>query len=305
MRILFFFFKLALFCGTLGILVYFFGGTLWLKIGSYGLQQDVEQLPRYFHNISIYNKLCQESPQSSENSVPFAFQLRFLDDRVYALELVCTLIESSPIELKRGSLPPFIARAPGSAGFSYPIAQPEDSVSAIRLRSLNKEIGMQLSGDAVSLSSDIHPIVGLYPRAECASFGYQCCSQGSQAGKGALMTGPVTDCASTCFASCSNLPFVELFNSDPPYEQETREIEMPVSTLDVVFNYGVNPKTVKNVHISFGDGQEQDSPLADGIFSHTYTCDGPCTYTASLTTIDGSGVSSVETSQSKIYIVKR
>lgn len=305
MRILSFFFKLALFCGVLGVLIYLFGGSLWLKVGSYALQQDVEQMPLYYRNISVYEKLCKESPQSSENSVPLAFQLRFLNDRAYAIEVVCTLIESSPIEIKRGTLPPLISKVPGSAGFSYPLSQTEDVESAIRLRSINKEIGIKLSGETVSISENIQPIVQLYPRAECVSFGYQCCTDGSQAGKGDILRAPIADCAARCFASCTSLPFVELFNSDPPYTQEAREIEMTDTTLNVVFNYGVNPKTIKNVHIDFGDGEQQDSNLPDGIFSHTYTCSGPCTYTVFLSTTDAGNVSSVETSQSKIYIVKR
>src|SRR5258708_6153576 len=103
MRILAFFLRLLVFSAIIGVFVYFFGGTIWLKVGSYGFSQDITQLTLYDKNIATYNKICQTSPGSSENSVPLSFQLRFIDDRQYALEVVCTLIENTPIEIKRAS----------------------------------------------------------------------------------------------------------------------------------------------------------------------------------------------------------
>ena len=305
MRIFFFFLKLAIFSSVVGALVYFFGGTLWLQVGSYAFQQDVAQLPLYDHNIAVYTHMCQQSPQASDNSTPIEFQIRFLDDRQYVVEVVCSLIENSPIEIKRATLPLFIAKLPGSAGLVFPVDPSVEVTSAVRLGSINKQLGIELKGDTVSTGQAIEPLVGLYPKAECASFGYSCCTEGSQAGKGDPLSRSVTDCPTRCFPACGSVPFVELFNSDPPYEQESREVSMNGNSLDVIFNYGVNPKTVKNVHIEYGDGKNQDSTLADGIFSHTYTCSAACRYVVTLTTTDSSGVSSVETSQSKIYIVKK
>lgn len=305
MRILSFFFKLVLLGGAVSAFIYFFGGLLWLKVGTYAFLRDVNHLPLYDSDISTYLQLCQQAPESSDNSTPYAFQLRFLDDRRYVVELVCTLIENSPIELKQGSLPPFITKVPGSAGFTYPIEQQEPVTSAIVLFSVNKHMGVQLQGDTVTTGPEIESLVGTYPKSMCVSFGYQCCDSESQAGQGQLLSRSVTDCPTRCFPACGSLPFVELFNSDPPYEQTSREIAMTTNTMDVIFNYGVNPKTAKNVHIEYGDGKTQDSSLVDGIFTHTYLCTGACTFTVKLTVTDENGVSSVENSQSTIYIVKK
>lgn len=305
MRILGFFFRLLVVAGVIGAFVYFLGGTLWLQVGTYNFRTDVEQLTRYPRNIADYTQMCQHSPQSSENSTPLGFELRFLDERNYVVEVVCTLIENSPIEIKQGSLPPLITKLPGSAGFYYPLDQKEVVTSAVRLFSINKEVGIALTGDTLTVGPDIYSVIGNFPKAECSAFGYSCCNVGSQVGQGNQLTRVVTDCATSCFPVCGTVPFVEFFNSDPPYETQTREIVMSADTLDVVFNYNISPKDIKNVHINFGDGNEQNSTYADGIFTHTYSCPGPCRIAAVISATDAAGVSSIESEETKIYIVRR
>lgn len=305
MRILSFFFRLFVITGIVGVFVYFFGGTIFLMVGTYNFRQQVEQLPLYSRNIADYAQMCQHSPQSSENSTPLGFEIRFLDDQRYVVEVICTLIENSPIEIKSGSLPPLIAKMPGSAGFFYPLEQKELVTSALRLKSINKELGMALIGDTVSVGDSIQPVIGGFPKGECASFGYFCCGEGSEVGQGVALTQVVTNCANRCFPVCKQVPFVELFNSDPAFAPNSREVVMTGPTLDVIFNYGISPKTIKNVHIDFGDGSVQESIYADGIFTHTYSCPGPCRLVVKLSATDAVGTPSIETDESKIYIIRR
>lgn len=305
MRILFFFIRLAVLAAVLGVFIYFVGGTLWLKIGSYGFQQDIQELPLLSKKVTEYTQVCQNAPQSSDNSIPLGFQLRFLNDQEYVTEVVCSLIENVPIEIKRGKLPPLLTKAPGSAGIYYPLEQTTLYTSSLRLKSINKELGFSLEGDVFKMGLDIQPLAGLYPKAECNAFGYACCNSASEIGKNQLIGKMVTDCPTNCFAACKSVPFVALFNSDPPYDSQTREIALTTDNLSVLFNYSINPKTVTSVHIDYGDGTGEDSQYADGIFTHTYACMGGCHYTVSLTSKDADGVSSLETGESKIYIVRR
>ncbi len=305
MRILYFFFRLLLLAAAVGAFIYFLGGNIWLQIGTYPFRQDIEQLTIYNRQLAAYTQMCQNSPESSAYSTPLGFELRFLDERKYVIEVVCKLIEGSPIEIKSGSLPLFISKLPGSAGFFFPLDERETVISAVRLFSFNKELGVALEGDTVKTGNDIQPILGNFPRAACVSFGYACCEEGSQSGQGEMLTRAVTDCPTRCFPSCASVPFVELFNSDPPYEPQSREIVMTESQMAVVFNYGISPKTISSVHIDFGDGSGEDSTYADGIFTHTFSCPGPCRYSAKLSARDSKGVSSIETNESKIYIIRR
>lgn len=291
--------------GLIGVFIYFLGGTLWLQVGTYNFRSEVESLPRLARNVADYTAMCQHSPQSSDNSTPLGFEIRFLDDRHYVVEVVCTLIENSPIELKRGSLPPLITKMPGSSGIYYPLDQQTINLSAVRLFSINKELGISLSGDEVKVGTDIQAVIGDFPKAECAAFGYSCCTVAATVGQGVPLTGVVTDCAQNCFASCKSVPFIELFNSDPAYEPERREITMTSASLDVVFNYAISPKTVNKIHIDFGDGSTQDSTYPDGIFTHTFSCAGPCNYTVKLSAVSADGTASLDTNEAKIYIIRR
>lgn len=305
MRILGFLFRLAVILTLVGAFIYTLGGTIWLQVGTYTFRTDVEQLPRYNRNIADYTAMCQNSPQSSENSTPLGFEIRFLNDQEYVVEVVCRLIENAPIELKKGRLLPFISKLPGSAGIFYPIEQQEVFTSAVRLKSINKEIGVALVGDTLKVGQEISAVIANFPKAECLSFGYSCCNLSSQTGKGEPLTRVVTDCPTSCYSACGTVPFVELFNSDPPYDRQTRELVMSGDSLDVLFNYGINPKDVKNVSIDYGDGTVENSPYPDGIFTHTFSCAGPCRMIVKITATDKAGLSSIETEETKIYIIKR
>jgi hypothetical protein len=305
MRVLQFFFQIFLFIGVVGGLIYFFGGNIWLRVGSFSFVEDVKALANSNKQLQQYTSMCQQAPASSESSSPLGVQLRFLDNQRYVTELVCTLIESSPLILKEGKLPLFIAKDPGSSGFFY--ASSGSNLASVSLTSIGKHIFVELNNDTVTLEATTQAPQNQYPKSECISFGFSCCADDSLVGEGDVRSLGVIDCPTSCFPICQKVPYIELFASDPPSTLDTHELALSSSTADVVFNYGVSSANgkIESVTIDYGDGEVQTSTVAQGIFTHTYTCNGPCKYTASLKVQDASGKTSVESMNSKIYIVRK
>lgn len=305
MRVLSYLFKLSLVSLIVGALIWLFGGYIWLSVGTYNFINDVWQLPLLNRNLAVYMQMCARAPEGSENSVPKAFALRFVDERNYVVELVCSLIEDSPIQIKTGSLPMFITRNPGSSGFIFWLDDKSGTHSALRLTSLRHALGVELRGDTVVKGNQIQEIASEYPHSTCQARLFTCCAPGSQLGVGEALNVGVTDCPQSCFLQCKNVPFIEVFGSDPGYEPQTRELMMSDASLDVIFNYSVLPKTVDLVTMDFGDGTTQTSSYSEGIFVHTYVCEGSCKFTAALVARDADGSTSVDTSNAKIYIIRR
>lgn len=305
MRILSFFFKFGLFLVVLGALGYLFGGTLWLKMGTFGFINEVNALTNTNKQLQQYTPMCQQASSASQDSTPLGVQLRFTNNTHYVIELVCSLIEDSPIKIREGNLLPLITKDPGSAGFYYAVSGQNDAW--VSLGSLGKHAYITLKDDTVSLHDTAETVLNSLPKSECDSFGYSCCNDGSLLGEGEARIDGVTDCPGKCFPVCQKVPYVELFASDPAATIDTRELTLTQATNDIVFNYGVNSANGKitEVQIDYGDGATDSSTLPQGVFTHTYNCSGPCKYTVSLQARDITGKVSIATQESKIYIVKK
>ncbi|PWU22885.1 hypothetical protein C5B42_04855 [Candidatus Cerribacteria bacterium 'Amazon FNV 2010 28 9'] len=307
MRILHFFLQVLILCIFISLFVYFWGGQLWLKVGTYQFIQDGMSLPAGAKQLEAYTQMCAQAPSSSDASTPIGMQLRFNDNTSYSIELVCSLIENSPIHIKDGKLPPLISKDPGSAGFFYSFSG--DNLASVSLSSLGKHQIVMLKNDSVYLSDTDEASQNQYPQSVCTSFGYSCCNNQSNVGVGDVRSLGVVDCPTACYRSCTALPYVELFDTDPAVSVSTRETVMKSASQDFIFNYGVHPSVatekVTTVHIDYGDGQSQDSTQAEGIFTHTYTCQTSCRFTVKLTISDTAKKTSIESPGSIIYIVKR
>jgi hypothetical protein len=304
MRVLRFFFQLFILAAIVGVFMYTIGGTVWLTASTSHFLNDVKSLSRLSQKIQQYIPACQEAPGSSENSSPNGFQLRFTDNHHYVIELVCSLIEDTPIQLSEGTLPPFITKDPGSSGFYY--SQAEDLTANIQLRSFGKTKVIQARTDKISFPAT-YDTSSTVPKNTCSGFGYFCCNDQSQTGTGEHRTEGITDCPAQCYATCNTIPFVEFFASDPVANVNASEIAMTTSSLDVTFNYGVQTPDdkVSAVTIDYGDGNTQDASELQGIFVHTFTCDSTCRYKVTLRVTDTKGRTSVENKTGTIYIVRR
>lgn len=305
MRILRFFIQILILAGIIGAVVYFFGGTVWLHAATSQIQSDARFLVDMQANSDIYLKDCQSAPSSSDASSPIAYQLRFTDPTHYNIEVVCSLIENAPLLIRSEQLPLGISTLPGSSGLYFPVAG--DSNSSVTLRSLGKEEMLSLVHDVVTYGTPTSKPPSDLPRSQCSGFGYQCCEGQSQSGIGTSLTSGILDCPGKCFLTCANIPYIQVFTSDPPPTLDLREVLMQTNSLDVTFSYGIQSPDaqLKNVHIDFGDGTSQDTQVGQGIFEHTYTCQTTCRYSARISGTDTRGLKTVENLGSTIYIVKK
>lgn len=305
MRILRFFVQFGVLALIVAAFVWLVGGTIWLRMATIPFQQEVKTLTEMNKQFQSYTQRCQSAPSSTQDSSPIGVQIRFVDDQSYVVELVCSLIESQPIELHTGKLPPLITRAPGSAGFFYSNAGGSDT--GVDLVSLGKHLSMVLEKDTFSIGKSIAIPDAAYPQNSCKGFGFSCCSDQSGVGDGVQKSVGVLDCPTSCFERCSSVPFVELFTSDPLATFDLHEINLSKESQSVTFSYAVTStnSTVASVSIDYGDGSNDSATTSQGIFSHTYTCASGCRYTVKIAGKDALGKSSLESPQSTLYIVRK
>lgn len=285
--------------------MYFIASQMWLAIGSRQFMSDIAVLEDLVDNPSGNAKRCQNAPASSKFSVPRAVQLRFTNDSSYVVELVCSLIENTPVQITQGTLPYLITKTPGTSGFYVDLAKPQ--ASAVTLRSLYAHTDFNFSGKLLPASQKIpgEKTVSV-PATSCAGWGYQCCQSPSEIGSGASESTGVLDCPTTCFGVCTPRPYIVAFVSDP-YPASNNEIVMDSDTLTVTFSYTaeLTGGAISGVNIDYGDGQKDSSTEATGVFTHSYSCSGPCRFSAQITASDTKGNSSLATDTATLYIVRR
>lgn len=243
---------------------------------------------------------CVNAPGSSPYSVPIAYQLRFLTDSEYQVELVCSYIEEAPVLMRTGKLPFLVTKLPGSTGFYYSLSKREQS--SVGLSAIWFTRFFVLDGITVSKSNSL--VKNVNPISVCSGYGYTCCEQGVYAGVGDVNSN-AKDCPSTCFSACSPLPYVESFNADP-YPLDGSTIQMQGTSQNVIFSYAASSRGPKiaYVTINYGDGSQDKSVEKSGIFTHQFECASSCRIPVTLTATDVTGQVSVENPHATLYIVK-
>lgn len=291
-----------LFAITFGI-VYGIAPLVLLNVAKNTITKELETFASYTLDRQNYARQCIKAPAASNQSQPLALQLRFLDSQNYAVELICSLVEDTPISISSGILPPTVIKEPGSSGFYLDFNNPRPH--SLRLVSLWKTQDISFDGKTVSTSPVAQVPQSSVPRTVCAGAGYQCCMSATQRGEGDAFVG-ATDCANECYSVCTPLPYILTFSSDP-YPETDQRVSLTSETQDVTFSYvaDVADSEISQVTISFGDGQEAISTDASGIFTHTYYCPSSCVYEAVIRATDATGNVSVENDLSKLYIERR
>ncbi|MEP7167379.1 MAG: hypothetical protein ABI758_05365 [Candidatus Woesebacteria bacterium] len=304
MRIVGFFIRSLLTLAVLAVIVYLIGGQIWMAVGLGTFFSDISRLEDAVTDVVSDSRLCQSAPASSVYSTAKAVQLRFTDERSYRVEIVCTLIEDTPVALVEGKLPMFIQKAPGSSGFYVNLSAPE--ATSFTIRSLRAEKKLVFDEKLLVAGSALPQLTSAaVPRTSCAGFGSKCCQSATEKGVGTAQSAGVLDCPGACFSSCQSIPSVVALTSDP--YPSNNEVIMNETSLTVTFSYTTTYPggKISKVTIDYGDGSTDDSTETIGVFTHTYTCVGPCRYKAGLHVVDSSGNSSVESDASTLYIVRR
>lgn len=255
-----------------------------------------------FENIGAiqftYNKQCKAAPSASPLSAPVALQLRFIDEKTYVIEVICSFIENTPVVITRGTLPRLVTKDPGSSGIYVDGKNPESA--SFSLRSFFQTKNISFDGKSVSSTALPNATQSTLPITVCTGYGYQCCDGATQKGEG--KTASASDCQSSCFAVCKNLPYVLSFSADPyPVNQEIR---MDSDTVDVSFSYAADLSggKIARVIIDYGDGTLDVSTESTGIFNHTFICPSVCTIPVTIKAEDATGLSSVANESATLYI---
>ena len=149
-------------------------------------------------------------------------QLRFVNDREYILETVCSDFPKRPIIIESRTLPVLVKKVAGGSGFIFDLR--EKKASQIILNALGKELTIfkeinELASGKAPTSIDYYP----GPASECEGFNYQCCQNDIEQGVGTRQE-LATDCAKTCFSSCRPRPLVIAFNAMPASSSSKRTV---------------------------------------------------------------------------------
>lgn len=264
------------------------------------MKDELESLNPDLARTEHREQSCVNAPGSSPYSVPIAYQLRFVDDTNYQVELLCSYIEETPVLMRTGKLPFFVRKVAGSTGFYYSLSKREKS--SVRLSAVWYLRSMLLDGITVETSRET--VQNVNPKSVCSGYGYTCCEQGVYAGVGDVYSN-VKDCPSTCYSACSPLPYVESFNADP-YPEDGSTIVMRGTSQQVIFSYAASSRGPKiaYVTINYGDGSHDQSTEKSGIFTHQFECTSSCRIPVTLTATDVTGQVSVENPHATLYIVK-
>jgi len=284
----------------------FFGARevlLWWA--SRSLTQAVAELART-QVKGTYAQQCQRLVGSNVfTAITPEYQLRFLSNTEYALEVVCGDTVKEPILISRKQLPILVSKVPGSSGIlpTAPLSGVRLTVFAEQLAILQEFIGylpaFLVRERAVVLSQgavlvDTNPAeLGVGPSTSCEGYGYICCDSQTQMGAGESLTG-AQNCPTACFSSCISRPVLLSFTTSPFLSPQTRSLTV-ASGGTVSFHYVADAgKAELTVVLRFGDGQQTQLQGATGSVDHRYTCPtATCQYTAQLELTDSWGVSAL------------
>lgn len=305
MRILRLLITFLVWLALLSAFVYFIGTRLWLFVGSTLFIQDAQVLVKQLAKEESFADRCAQAPTASSLTRPKALQLRFLNESDFVVEIVCSFIEDSPIQLYESSLPPFVRKAAGASGFYFDLARRQET--SIRLQVFSHEQDLTFTGLKVLRANlPSAPAAQPYPATACTAFGLQCCTLDVQRGVGNQMMDGVTDCPRSCYAACAAIPYLQSFSADP-YPEANNEVVLTSPTQDVVFSYTASHADgqIRSVEIDYGDGKKETSNRPNGVFTHTYTCETECRYPVVIRATDSNGNVSVANTSSTLYIVRR
>ena len=251
MRIIRFFSSTLIFIIFLLLIGIFFGREVLLIMATSDLKRAANSLLSKSHLVNCYDGFSRS---------PSAWgQLRFIDEKNYVLETVCSDFPKRPILIESKSLPVFVKKVDGASGFIFNLQKPH--ASQISLNSLGKEqtiykeINELVSGEAPAL---IDYTAG--PASECQAFNYQCCQEDAELGIGKRQE-LASDCSKNCYQSCQPRPLVLSFNAMPA-SLENRRIVYTRPEQSVTFAFVVSDgKQELFAGQVMLDNKKDDSPL--------------------------------------------
>lgn len=333
MRIIKFLFFSLLWILGLGSIIFFLGRELLLVWQSSVIKSDYNSLLNNNHAV-----ICTEKYSYAQDSWS---QLRFVSNKEYKLEAICSDFATLPLEIKTRKLLPLVSKTSSSSGFNTS----ENALpSFIEISVLGRKTYLYTDGKEIHSTYFKKPDLDYDqgPLSSCEAHNYQCCSLDWESGVGEQLA-DVNDCPKSCFSSCLLRPSILLFNTRPAFDDLTRTVAVS-SGESVSFSYVVgngksdafsgqldqeeNKSWLKKIQalftksdenadlegialpvtvtIDFGDGQTWQSSNLKETTEHTYTCiNKSCYYQATINAKDAQGVLSANNELAKMVIKVR
>lgn len=299
MRIIKFLLSGLLIIGVLGGFVFFIGREVLLLLGVSELKQSVSALRQISTNAGTYYQECRRKGAADGPDVLGSIQLRFLSEKQYVVEVVCSQFQLDPIVITTKELPFLVTKQSGQSGIIW-----GEALSGIALEVFGRSTAVWVENSEVKTGNPAELEVSIGPLSSCQGLGYQCCPSDTSVGNGTQYTA-VSDCPKTCFSACVERPTVLSFITQPFFDTKTRVLEIG-SGEQVEFTYTARMGEVKTgmVSIDFGDGQRADLELPKGSSTHTYTCSSSrCEYKAVLKLVDANGLEAVQADLNSVTVV--
>ena len=263
-----------------------------LLAGGSSIRSGLTILHRLSRDNLQYARQCREKGGVTADIATIgAVQLRFINNREYVIEVICSQFQSDPILVERYSLPPFVAKTPGSSGIIW-----GNDRSAVELEVFQRKQIIGVENEEIKTFAGGSVNLGLTPVSSCAGYGYKCCQPETESGSGQPY-GRASDCPKTCFNSCQPRPIFLSLNSDPFFDEITRTVTVAPGE-PVTFSYvaSYEQKEPVTILLDFGDGEQQTFTTLSGKAAHQYSCpNGGCTYTVKLSAKAANGIEAAQT----------
>ena len=328
MRVLKAFFTSFIVIAVIGLLGFLIAREVLLIMTLSKIQQSLNQVREADVN-QVYVAECMNRGSSRNEKGRMHFtQLRFVDKNNYVLEAVCNQMEHNPIEFATGELPKLVTPLPGQSGIRWGVDTGLNFVCFKRVGSISVIEGVYKTSLKPTVLTEVKG-----PDSVCESYGYQCCDQNTQIGKGELLSNAL-DCPQTCHELCLDRPLILGFNTQPYYNRLTRLLEVNknqtvtfsymvtpnqdasfvyiegsddpvenfIATLETIFTSKAKEEAVK-IYLDYGDGTVDEFAGFRGQAEHVYHCStNSCEFQAKISVVKDNGVVSLDSAQNLINI---
>jgi hypothetical protein len=203
--------------GLIAVLLFiaiFFGREFLLIMAANRLQNDQANLAKQ-SNISQ----CQDSFALAREAWS---QIRFINDREYNLETVCSDFVKKPILLEAKKLPLFVKKSAGTSGFIF---DESANPSQLTLTCFGKILTVYSEANELGYGNPPALTYSEGPESNCSAFNYRCCQNEVEQGMGSVQS-LASDCPKSCYASCQARPLLLSFNGRPVSDADSKMVEI-------------------------------------------------------------------------------
>lgn len=295
-----------------------------IRLSAWELRKDMEAVTMWAVNpLEDHVALClkrtplvinKETETTNKETAKYpiqAYQLRFINQTDYSIEVICQIRPDKPEVIKAGTLHRGVTKTVGS-GVRVPVVLPKYTTGSltgvVELKFYYRKLKVGLidgkTGWQMLSKNEIFEAGMAIPSDTCEGWGYTCCSDIMEVGVGDVYKG-ATDCPSDCFSRCDQRPMLLFFNTQPVLDFNNRLLTVVGHQVEVTFGWEITDadSLVQKVTVEFGDGEKYETQAMKGITSHVFNCNqNKCEYIAEIKAVDQQGYTMSQTKISQVKI---